>query len=244
MKNEFIDFDENEKRAIVEAIIFASDEAIDEEAIAKIINEHYNPFEKNISELSPDIKEKIEKELISYHEITLIINGINEDLNSSGRPYRLVNFAGGWQFAIRSEYGELIAKFIKSKTKKRLSQAALETLAIIAYKQPISKPMIESIRGVNSNEVVNSLIDKSFVRISGKSETIGKPSLYSTTDDFLKHFGLNNIDDLPPLKELEEIMDSDDRTNDEMEIVIEINDEKLGQQMEFIAKTGLLEVVE
>jgi segregation and condensation protein B len=91
-----------------------------------------------------------------------------------------------------------------------LSQAALETLAIIAYKQPITKPEIEMIRGVNSDYILNTLLEKNLITIKGRSETIGRPLLYGTTEEFLKYFGLNNISDLPKPREIEEIMKDQD----------------------------------
>ncbi len=130
---------------------------------------------------------------------------INESLNTTERPYRVVRIAGGLQFATTSEFGEVVARLLKSRNKRRLSQAALEALAIIAYKQPISKPEIEAIRGINSNEVINSLVEKNLVTLAGRSDAPGKPLLYGTTDDFLRMFGLHSTKDLPKLRELDDL---------------------------------------
>ena len=91
--------------------------------------------------------------------------------------------------------------------KKRLTQASIETLSIIAYKQPITKPEIEQIRGVNSSEIINSLVEKNLVESTGRKDVLGKPLLYKTTDNFLKVFGLQTLDDLPRLKDFDEIVD-------------------------------------
>ncbi len=130
---------------------------------------------------------------------------INSALEQSERPYRVVRIAGGLQFATTSEFGEVVGRLLKTRNKRRLSQAALEALSIIAYKQPISKPDIEAIRGINSNEVINSLVEKNLVTIAGRSEAPGKPLLYGTTDDFLRMFGLHSTKDLPKLRELDDL---------------------------------------
>ncbi len=208
--NQFLELEEKEQQRIIEAIIFAADETLAIKNIISILEEYY----KSGDEL---IVQKISAQMIEE-----IIDKINQDLADSGRPFRIVNFAGGVQFAVIKQYGEIIARLIKSKSKKRLSQAALEALAIIAYKQPISKPLIEQIRGVNSNEVVNTLINKGFVKITGRSDAIGKPLLYGTTDDFLKHFGLKSLKELPPLKEIDELSVVDN-IEPESEIVIEVD---------------------
>ncbi len=130
---------------------------------------------------------------------------INQDLIASERPYRVVRIAGGLQFSTTTEFGEVVGRLLKSRNKRRLSQAALEALSIIAYKQPISKPEIEAIRGINSNEVINSLVEKNLVTIAGRSDAPGKPLLYGTTDDFLRMFGLHSTKDLPKLRELDDL---------------------------------------
>ncbi|MGB8316759.1 MAG: SMC-Scp complex subunit ScpB, partial [Ignavibacteriaceae bacterium] len=113
------------------------------------------------------------------------------------------------------------------KSKRRLSQAALETLAIIAYKQPITKPEIESIRGVNSDYMLNTLLEKDLITISGRAETIGRPLLYITTNEFLKYFGLNNISDLPKPREIDEIMQDEDFIEQKRKIMMNLIEETI-----------------
>lgn len=155
-----------------------------------------------------------------------LVAEINAELHSSSRPYRIVDFADSWQFRTLAQYGEAVQSLIKAKTKKRLSQAALECLAIIAYKQPITKPEIEQIRGVNSNEVVNALIEKNLVKIAGRKDVLGKPLTYGTTPEFLRAFGVKSILDLPKLKEFdelaEEVMKGPEEAN---EITLTVSDE-------------------
>ncbi|MBU0579955.1 MAG: SMC-Scp complex subunit ScpB [Candidatus Margulisbacteria bacterium] len=116
----------------------------------------------------------------------------------ASRALQIMQIAGGYQIATRAEYHEIVEKYAKSPIEVSLSAAAMETLAIIAYRQPISRREIETIRGVNSDAVVKSLVEKRLVAELGKSEALGKPVVYGTTDFFLKHFGLNDLKDLPP----------------------------------------------
>jgi segregation and condensation protein B len=142
--------------------------------------------------------------------IGAIIAELNAEFEATHRVFRIVEVAredvAGFQFGTKAEFGELLVRLVKSKSKKRLSKAALETLAIIAYRQPVSKPELEVIRGVGSNEIINRLLEKNLITIVGRSESVGKPLLYGTTDEFLRLFGLHSLSDLPKPRELEELM--------------------------------------
>jgi segregation and condensation protein B len=116
----------------------------------------------------------------------------------ASRTLQIVRVAGGYQMATRPEYHDIVERFVKSPIEVTLSTAAMETLAIIAYRQPIARREIEHIRGVNSDAVVKSLMDKGLVRELGKGDLPGKPMVIGTTELFLRHFGLNDIKDLPP----------------------------------------------
>ena len=173
---------------ILEALIFASDEPLSE---------------KTINELLAD------SEFQEYAQAEVIKNAIeqiNDDLSRCARPYSIVKVAGGYHFVTRSQFGVYVQKLLKAKSRKRLSQAALETLSIVAYKQPVSKPDIEAIRGVNSGEIMNSLLDRGLVTIIGRAETAGRPLLYGTTSEFLRIFGLAALEDLPRMKEIDELI--------------------------------------
>lgn len=188
----------DKQKSILEAVIFASEEPLTTAGIVKIIAE--TEATSNAGNGSPQT-------VIDAAFIAQYVDDINQDLAASGRPYRIVNVAGGYQFATTTEYGEYVQRMLKSKSRKRLSQAALETLAIIAYRQPMSKPDIEAIRGVNSSEVVNALLEKELIEIAGRAETPGRPLLYSTTLEFLRIFGLKSHNDLPKLRELDELVE-------------------------------------
>ncbi len=146
------------------------------------------------------------KQLIELTTIYAAVEQLNAELEETTRPYRIVEIAGGYQFATRSEYAEYVSRLFKEKSRRRLSGASLESLAIIAYKQPVSKQDVENIRGVNCDEVLKSLLEKNLITITGRSESVGRPLLYGTTTEFLRHFGLHSVSDLPKPRELEELM--------------------------------------
>lgn len=178
---------------VIEALIFASDEPIPASEIVKTI--------KDLD--GEDIK-------ITPSDIEVTIDELNKKYESIESSFRILRIANGYIFGTKQEFAKYVGYLSTEKSKRRLSQAALETLAIIAYKQPITKPEIEMIRGVNSDYILNTLLEKNLITIKGRSETIGRPLLYGTTEEFLKYFGLNNITDLPKPREIEEIMKDQD----------------------------------
>ncbi len=178
-------------KQIIESLIFASDELISVKQILNILNETKN-FGENFS--------------LTQADINLIVDELNCEYEETKRSFKIVKIGGGFLFSTLPQFSKWIGEFFKEKIKRKLSQSALETLAVIAYKQPISKPEIESIRGVNCDYMVTSLMEKTLVAIVGRAETIGRPLLYGTTEYFLKHFGINSISDLPKLKEIDELL--------------------------------------
>ena len=143
---------------------------------------------------------------VEQDEIERAIAELNEEYQRDRRPFRIIPIAGGYQFATLAEYAEWIGRLAREQARRKLSQSAVETLAIIAYRQPISRPEIESIRGVNCDYVLRSLLEKDLVTITGRADTVGRPLLYGTTREFLQHFGLNMVTDLPRPREIEEIL--------------------------------------
>ncbi|WP_337871868.1 SMC-Scp complex subunit ScpB [Ignavibacterium sp.] len=206
---------ENIYKNIIEALIFSSDEPLTNSEIIKAIN--------GID--GEDIS-------ISSDDINNAIDLLNQEFEATGRAVRIVKIAGGYLFATREEYAKYIGYLSSEKTKRRLSQAALETLAIIAYKQPITKPELELIRGVNSEYILATLLDKKLITISGRAETIGRPLLYTTTDEFLKYFGLNSLSDLPKPREIEEIMQDEDFIEQKNKIMMNAVEETLEKELE------------
>lgn len=177
-----IEFKEIKK--IIEALIFAADAPISENRIKTVVEE------------------------LTSAEINKLVEELNAEYDQNEHAFRIIRLAGGFQFATRPELASYIKQYYKGKTKSKLSRAALEALAIIAFKQPISRPEIDIIRGVNSDGVVKNLLERNLIFISGRSDTIGRALLYSTTPEFLRYLGINEISDLPKPKEIEELLGS------------------------------------
>ena len=139
----------------------------------------------------------------SVRPVLAAIGALTALYRETGRSFAIVEIAGGYQVATLPEFAGVVAQLFKGKKKSRLTQPALETLAIVAYKQPISRMQIEAIRGVNCEGVLMTLIERELVAISGRGEGLGKPFLYSTTKTFLEYLGLKDFRDLPSIVELE-----------------------------------------
>lgn len=222
MENNFFKLDRETKKAIIETLIFITDEPLTDDSIFNILvnldKENSTPLEHSNNQIFQNFLE----------DLNSIILQINDELEKNNRPYQIIRIANGWQFATRKEFGRIVRHYYKSKQVRRLSNAALEILAIIAYRQPITKPEIEMIRGVNSNETVNSLLEKNLIKISGRKSVIGRPLEYSTTDDFLKLFGLNSLDELPEIADFEELVRRELQQED-TEITLDVSQEKIEQ---------------
>jgi segregation and condensation protein B len=171
----------------IEALIFASDRPLTVVEITELINNAFSFME----------------EKLSTDQVRAIIDRIIEKYASSSYPFEIKESGGGLQFLTKKEYHGTIVQLNGDKFLKRLSNAALETLAIIAYKQPVTKGEIESIRGVNSDYSIQKLLEKDLVVITGRNEDLpGKPLLYATSKSFMDYFGINSSEDLPKLKEV------------------------------------------
>jgi segregation and condensation protein B len=171
----------------IEVLIFASEKPLTSPDIVELINNTFGFLE----------------ERISTDQVDAAVNGIKEKYDSEFYPFEVRESGGGWQFLTKKDYHQTIAQLNGDKFLKRLSNAALETLAIIAYKQPITKGEIESIRGVNTDYSIQKLLEKELILISGRSENMpGKPLLYVTSKTFMDYFGINSPEDLPKIKEV------------------------------------------
>lgn len=165
-------------------------------------------FTGNPSISFDDIKNALEDSLgttFSDNEIASYIESLKDKYNDVQYSIEIVEIAGGFRFMTKALYHHTIGTYLRQNTHKKLSKSALESLAIIAYKQPVTKTEIESIRGVNSDYTIQKLLEKDLIEISGRSEGPGKPLLYTTTSKFTDYFGLKTIEDLPKVKELESI---------------------------------------
>jgi segregation and condensation protein B len=171
----------------IEALIFASEKPLTTLEITELIN---NAFEET-------------DEKISLDKIEAALEGIKEKYSADFYPFEVKQSGGGWQFLTRPDYHKTVAQLNKDKFLKKLSAAAMETLAIIAYKQPVTKGEIEAIRGVSSDYAVQKLLEKELIIISGRNEKApGQPLLYSTSGNFMDYFGINSAEELPRIREV------------------------------------------
>ena len=138
---------------------------------------------------------------VPEEDIMAALLRLDEKFSTDEFSFQLFRAAGGYQFLTKPAYQASIGIMLKQQSKKRLSTSAMETLSIIAYKQPISKTEIENIRGVNCDYAVQKLLDKGLIEITGKAESIGRPMLYGTTQKFMEYFGINDLAELPTPKE-------------------------------------------
>ena len=168
----------------VESLIFASEKSISLKDILLSLNAYLdsNLKEKDVIDAIELLKEKFASDLFSFE---------------------IIEIGGGFQFMTKGAYYPVVGQHLKLESKKKLSRAALETLAIISYKQPTTKTSIETIRGVNCDYSVQKLLDKELIEISGRDTGPGRPLLYTTSDKFMNYFGLKSLNDLPKLKEFE-----------------------------------------
>jgi segregation and condensation protein B len=169
-----------EQSAIFEALIFVSEEPLSAKAIAEVL--------------------KLDKTLVQESLARLA-----EEFNARHSGLQLREVAGGWQFATRAEYHEHVRAFLKTRPSAKLSIASLETLAVIAYRQPITVPEILEIRGVQSPSAIKTLLDKKLIVAKGRKETVGRPMMYGTSKEFLLQFGLKDLSELPSVEDFHDL---------------------------------------
>ena len=169
-----------ERRGVVEALIFVSEEPLGAKIIAEVLREDRAVVDEALAELAKEF------------------NGRNGGL-------QLREVAGGWQFATRPEYHEHVRAYLKSRPSAKLSIASLETLAVIAYKQPVTVPEILEIRGVQSPSSVKTLLDKKLIVAKGRKDTVGRPMMYGTSKEFLMQFGLKDLGELPSMEDFQDL---------------------------------------
>jgi len=173
--------DRSEAKKIIEAILFVSDKPLSIDTMREVLTE----------------------KAVESTEIRALIEELNAEYGSTGRSFQIKEIAGGFQMLTDPVYSKWIALLYK-KGPDRMTGPSLETLAIIAYKQPITRSEIEAIRGVNVDRILHSLEEKELIKTRGRLDAPGRPILYGTTTEFLQHFGLKSLDELPKLKEFQE----------------------------------------
>ena len=167
---------ETERAAVIEALIFVSDEPLSVKTIADVLKEDKQTISETIQTLA-------------------------QEFNARKGGLQLREVAGGWQFATRPEYHEHVRAFLKTRPSAKLSIASLETLAVIAYRQPVTVPEILEIRGVQSPSAIKTLLDKKLIVAKGRKETVGRPMMYGTSKEFLMQFGLKDLSELPSVED-------------------------------------------
>ena len=169
-----------ERIAVIEALIFVSEEPLSAKTISEVLKEDRDVVQKSLQELQTEFNDR---------------NG----------GLQLREVAGGWQFATRPEYHEHVRAFLKSRPSAKLSIASLETLAVIAYKQPVTVPEILEIRGVQSPSSIKTLLDKKLIVAKGRKDTVGRPMMYGTSKEFLMQFGLKDLTELPSVEDFQDL---------------------------------------
>jgi segregation and condensation protein B len=169
-----------ERMAIIEALIFVSEEPLNVKTMAEVLREDRAVVEAAVADLA-------------------------KEFNDRNGGLQLRELAGGWQFATRPEYHEHVRAYLKSRPSAKLSIASLETLAVIAYKQPVTVPEILEIRGVQSPSSIKTLLDKKLIVAKGRKETVGRPMMYGTSKDFLLQFGLKDLSELPSMEDFQDL---------------------------------------
>ncbi|MCX5725305.1 MAG: SMC-Scp complex subunit ScpB [Nitrospirae bacterium] len=177
--------DARELKAILEAVLFVSPEPVPLARLLSIVG------------------------TVPKAEVVQALDLLSHDLDQAGRGIQLVQVAGGYRLATKQEYGPWLKRMDKAKTAQKLSRSALESLAIIAYKQPLVRSEIEEIRGVETSGVLRTLCERKLIRIVGRKDVPGRPIMYGTTKFFLEHFGLQDLTQLPPLREFKELGESE-----------------------------------
>ena len=171
-------------KSVIEALIYASPEPVTMKALAKLL------------ESEPP------------EEIEFAVAGLKADYERPG-GLQFVEVAGGYQITTKPEFHEWVRRMFHERTTQKLSVAALETLAVIAYRQPVTVPEIGDIRGVNASGVIGTLVDRKLIKIVGRKAVVGRPFMYGTTREFLERFGLNDIGDLPKVEDMSELLGFD-----------------------------------
>ncbi len=173
-----------ELKAVIEALLFITSDPLELDKIQEIVGTEYSG-------------QKLDKK-----QIREALAELAADYQNRNTALQLVEIANGWQLCTKKEYAVWLEKLAKNKDVYKLSNSALETLSIIAYKQPLTRAEVEHIRGVDSGGVIHNLLEKRLVRITGRKEVLGHPLLYGTSDEFLQYFGLASLADLPLLEDL------------------------------------------
>ena len=172
---------------ILEALIFASAEPLSAAAAAEAIGQ-------------------VREETPTAEEVEHAVQALNAVYQEKGRAFRIYQWAGGYRMATVEELAPFVQALREQERERRLSRSQLETLAVVAYKQPVTKPEVDYVRGVQSDHALRRLLERGFIEVTGRADAVGRPLLYATTPDFLDRFGLGALDELPKPREIEDLL--------------------------------------
>ncbi len=190
-----------------EAIIFAADEPVPPARIAEIVAEVTGRPQP------------------SDEEVTAAVERLNEAYGERGRALEIKSWAGGYRMVTRSSLSPFVKTFYVEEQETSLSRSLMEALAVIAYRQPVTRPEVDFVRGVNSDYAIRKLLEMDLANVEGRADSVGRPLLYGTTDRFLEQFGLDDLDDLPTLREVEDLLD-DPAFDDERAKLLQLDREE------------------
>ena len=174
--------DTSQAKSIIEAVIFAANEPVSVDQLARLLDE------------------------LDSDTVAQLIYELQKEYDSTGRSFQIVEISNGFQICTRDQYAEWIRRFYTTELSSRLTVSALEALAIIAYKQPVTRAEVEEVRGVNSDSVIRTLMERNLVKVIGRKQAPGRPMIHGTTTDFLMHFGLKDLSELPSVDEIEKML--------------------------------------
>ena len=190
---------------VTEALIFAADEPVASAAVAAVY-----------AEVTGD-------EDVDAAAVEEAVEALNRSYAESGRAFRIHAWAGGYRMATVREVAPFVRALVAAEAERRLSRSLMETLAVIAYKQPVSKPEVDFVRGVDADYAIKKLLERKFITVIGRSDAIGRPLLYGTTDFFLEQFGLGTLDELPRPREIEQLLNDPAFVHERTELLVNLD---------------------
>ena len=190
---------------VTEALVFAADEPVMAATIAAVFTEVTGSEE------------------VDAQSVEAAVESLNGAYRTAGHVFRIEAWAGGYRMATIREVAPFIRALVAAEEERRLSRSLMETLAVIAYKQPVTKPEVDFVRGVDADYALKKLLEKSFVTVVGRSDAVGRPLLYGTTDFFLEQFGLATLDELPLPREIEQLLNDPAFTHERTELLINLD---------------------
>lgn len=193
---------------VAEALIFAADEPVHAATVASVY-------------ASVTGSEEVDAAAVEE-----AVEALNRVYRETGRSFRIQAWAGGYRMATVREVAPFVRALVEAEEERRLSRSLLETLAVIAYKQPVTKPEVDFVRGVDADYALKKLLEKKFVAVVGRSDAVGRPLLYGTTDFFLEQFGLGALHDLPRPREIEQLLNDPAFTHERTELLINLDPEQ------------------